>query len=120
MALTSRAIKVTTEFNAPLATHELGVLAYDDRAAHTITVLCVQDGDPVQLAGAGVTGYVLRADRTTVVISGTASGSNAIVTLPEAAYAVSGAVQIAVRVTTNAIKTRYIWRQAPSSARGRT
>lgn len=62
-------------------------------------IRAVRDGEEVSLSGVSCTGYFVRADGTTIVISGTVSGNTAYVTLPAACYAVEGQFSLAIKLT---------------------
>ena len=69
-----------------------------DKAANIINVDVFDNGVPVQVGGS-VTAEVIRADGGTVTVSGTVSGNRASVTLPQACYAVVGAISVVIKVT---------------------
>ena len=69
-----------------------------DKAANIINVDVLDNGVPVQVGGS-VTAEVIRADGGTVTVSGTVSGNRASVTLPQACYAVVGAISVVIKVT---------------------
>lgn len=77
----------------------------DARRAHRITVTVLRAGNPVDLGGAAVSGTVkhLRTG-TTIPLSGSAQGSIASVTLPPAAYAQSGDIEIYVTLTSGDVQ----------------
>ena len=61
---------------------------------------CVRNGEQVSLTGSTVIGHFIRADGTTVEISGgAAAGDTAYVTLPEACYAVEGDFTLAIKLS---------------------
>lgn len=72
----------------------------DARRAHRITVTVLRAGNPVDLGDTAVSGTVkhLRTG-TTIPLSGSAQGSIASVTLPPAAYAQPGDIEIYVTLT---------------------
>lgn len=57
-----------------------------------------------ELDGKTVTGFLIRPDKQTVAISGTASGSTVSVILPQEAYAYEGQCQLVIRVTSSGVK----------------
>ena len=77
----------------------------DARRAHRITVTVLRAGNPVDLGGTAVSGTVkhLRAG-TTIPLSGSAQGSIASVTLPPAAYAQPGDIEIYVTLTSGDVQ----------------
>ena len=80
--------------------HALGA---GDEKANRFGVRVFRNGEPENL-GTNCSGYFIRADGETVVISGsgstTVSGNTAYVTLPETCYAVEGNFSRAIKATT--------------------
>lgn len=68
-----------------------------DENRYGVNVL--KDGAPVDLSGCTVTGYFLKPDGTTVIMSGFTSGSKAYVSLPATCYAVEGQFTLAIKLT---------------------
>ena len=81
-----------------------GVAFTADDAGNRITVEVTENGTPVNVGGT-VTAYIIRADGTTVTESGSYSENRVWVDLPEAAYAVEGPIQIAIRNVSGSNKT---------------
>ena len=54
---------------------------------------------PVDLSGCSVTGYFIRADKTTVIIEGITEGNKAYVLLPATCYAIDGNFSLAIKIT---------------------
>ena len=77
----------------------------DARRAHRITVTVLRAGNPVDLGDTAVSGTVkhLRTG-TTIPLSGSAQGSIASVTLPPAAYAQPGDIEIYVTLTSGDVQ----------------
>ena len=75
-----------------------------DNMANRIGVEVTDGGAAASLSGT-VSGLVIRQDDTTIGVTGTLSGNKAYVDLPEAAYAVPGQIQVAIRLTTGNTKT---------------
>lgn len=77
----------------------------DARRAHRITVTVLRAGNPVDLGDTAVSGTVkhLRTG-TTIPLSGSAHGSIASVTLPPAAYAQPGDIEIYVTLTSGDVQ----------------
>ena len=88
-----------------------GNLFSADNGGNKITVEVVDNGSPASISG-GVTGYVIREDNSTVVITGSLSSNRASIVLPASAYAVVGKVSIVVKVgeTTVGACTAYVYR----------
>lgn len=81
-----------------------GSVFSQDRLANRIGVEVTDGGEAASLSGT-VSGLVIRADDTTIGVTGTLSGNKAYVDLPEAAYAVPGPIQVSIRLTTGDTKT---------------
>lgn len=76
-----------------------GVVFSQDEIGNRVGVKVFDDGEPATLSGT-VTGYVIRADGNTVLVTnGQVAGNKAWIDLPAAAYAVVGVLQIAIRLT---------------------
>ena len=69
-----------------------------DSLGHLFGVEVYRNKEPFALAGS-VTGYCLRADGTTVSVSGTRSGNKASIVLPQTAYSILGPITITVKLT---------------------
>lgn len=93
------------------ATRMTHLLASGDQGAHTVEVEVLDGGRPVDLTGMSVSGGFLRADDTTVLLTGTVSGNVARVTLPQACYRVRGACSLAIRLTDGAETSTVFWGQ---------
>lgn len=75
-------------------------LGEGDAEADIFGIRVWKNGEAVNLAGNTCTGYFIRADGTTEVITGgTASGNVALLMLPAACYAVEGNFQLAIQLT---------------------
>lgn len=75
-------------------------LGEGDAEADVFGIRVWKNGEAVNLAGQTCSGYFIRADGTTEVISGgTASGNVALLMLPAACYAVEGNFQLAIQLT---------------------
>lgn len=75
-----------------------------DNMANRIGVEVTDGGEAATLSGS-VLGYIIRADESTVVQTGSLSGNRAWVDLPENAYAVPGQIQVAIRLVAGDVKT---------------
>lgn len=96
----------TADLTRPLRRMNIPALFITDaRRAHRITVTVLRAGNPVNLGGTAVSGTVkhLRTG-TTIPLSGSAHGSIASVTLPPAAYAQPGDIEIYVTLTSGDVQ----------------
>lgn len=96
----------TADLTRPLRRMNIPALFITDaRRAHRITVTVLRAGNPVDLGGTAVSGTVkhLRTG-TTIPLSGSAHGSIASVTLPPAAYAQPGDIEIYVTLTSGDVQ----------------
>ena len=94
---------VTLAFDADLARGVIRealrpVFATGDKNGHTFEISVKRGGTAVTLTGASVSAYFIRADRSTVPISGSVSGSKASVTLLAACYNVPGRFSLVIRL----------------------
>lgn len=80
-----------------------GVVFTADVLANKFTAEVTSNGDPVSLANATVNGYAIRDDGETVLVTGSASGNTASITLPASAYVVSGPLDIVIKVTAGGV-----------------
>lgn len=70
-----------------------------DADGNRFGVRVYRNGEPVNLTGAGISGYFIRADGTTVTIPpGTKIGNKCWVTLPAACYAVEGNFTLSLKI----------------------
>lgn len=74
-------------------------LGKGDSLGNRFGVRVFRGGMPVVLAGVSVTGYFIRSDGTTIVISGNRDGNACWVTLPQQCYAVDGAFRLSINLT---------------------
>ena len=70
-----------------------------DKKAHTIRLYVYSYGVPVSMDGVTVSAYFLRNDGETVLVSGTASDNEVVVTLAQECYAYEGDLTASVKVT---------------------
>lgn len=75
-----------------------------DNAGNTINVY-VMDGEEPATIGGSVSASVIRADGSTVAVSGALEGNKAYVILPQACYAVPGVISIVIKNTQNSTVT---------------
>lgn len=83
--------------------------ASGDKNAHTFELSLYRNKEPLEIDGAGVIGYFIRADGYTVPVDGTASGSVAKVTLSESCYAVIGQFNLIIKVTVGSERKAVFW-----------
>lgn len=83
--------------------------ASGDKNAHTFELSLYRNKKPLEIDGAGVIGYFIRADGYTVPVNGTASGSVAKVTLSESCYAVIGQFNLIIKVTIGSERKAVFW-----------
>lgn len=82
-----------------LRTYAGKVLATGDRKANRFGANINRAGEPIDLTGCSVTGYFIRPNMQTVVVTGEAEGSTAYVDLPQACYTNEGAFSLALKVS---------------------
>lgn len=85
------------------------LFASGDKNAHTFELSLYRNKEPLEIDGAGVIGYFIRADGYTVPVEGTASGSVAKVTLSESCYAVIGQFNLIIKVTVGSERKAVFW-----------
>lgn len=83
--------------------------ASGDKNAHTFELALYRNKEPLEIDGAGVIGYFIRADGYTVPVNGTASGSVAKVTLSESCYAVIGQFNLIIKVAVGSERKAVFW-----------
>lgn len=87
-------------------------LLTEDQNAHTFCIACFRGEQAVELSGAGVTGYCIRQDGTTVLIAGSCQANTATLTLPEGCYAVPGSLSLVIKVTMGSVVNTIFWGHA--------
>lgn len=75
-----------------------GVVFHADSGANKIGVKVYENGEAVTLTG-DVSANIIRADGETLTVSGSKSGNQAWVVLPESAYTVKGTLGVFIRLT---------------------
>ena len=107
---------IRSDLQKPLTVQKLsGYMFSADNQGNKISVDVFDGGSPASLSG-GVSGYVVRADGATVVISGNTytslSGNRASIILPASAYVVVGVVSIVIKVGTTTVGacSGYVYR----------
>ena len=92
-------VNLSCDIQQPVKVRYLdGYFFRKDSAGHRINVDVFDNGVPVSVGGS-VSAEVVRSDGETVPVTGAVSENRAYVILPQAAYAVVGAVQITIKVT---------------------
>lgn len=85
--------------NQPVnVTYLHGNLFSQDNAGNTINVFVMDNGEPAAIGGT-VSANVIRADGATVAVTGSLSGNQCSVVLPQACYAVPGVLTIIIKLT---------------------
>ena len=99
-------IQRITDIGKGIKTESLGrIFSSGDGNAHTFYVSVYNNGVAQDLTGYTVQGYFIRSTEDTVLISGSASGNIATITLPAACYAEYGAFALFIRVINGTTKT---------------
>lgn len=108
--------RTTCELTRPVSVKHLnGMFFSQDVQANRIVVSVVREGTPENLSGT-ISANIIRADGATVAQTGTIEGNVASVTMPEAAYAIPGAIAVFVKHTqdgatsTLAAVTGYVYK----------
>ena len=102
--------KVDLDSMTPIKEIKGGYLAYGDVKAHQIHVACYEGDTPKTLSSVQAVGIFVRADKTAVTITGTISGNEVIVLLPQECYAVPGDCGLIVRlVHGDGTKRAILW-----------
>lgn len=91
--------------NQPVFVREPGACTFTgDNASTEIAVALVDDNGPAEVSGT-VLGYAIRADGSTVALTGLLVENVASVTLPEACFAYPGPLAVSVQVVADGAKT---------------
>ena len=91
--------------NQPVAATFLhGNLFSQDNDGNTINVHVMDNGEPATIGGT-VSANVIRADGNTVAVSGSMSGNQCSIVLPQACYAVPGVLSIIIKLTSGTTVT---------------
>lgn len=85
------------------------LFASGDQNAHEIRVTVTEDGQPVPLTGKTVSGYFIRADLSTVLLSGSAEGNTARVTLSQSCYVQPGGFSLFIKAGTAGETAATFW-----------
>ena len=76
-----------------------GVMFTADSGANRFTAEVTSGGETVDLSGATCTGYAIRDDGSTVIVTGAVTGNRASVVLTQSAYVIPGPIDIVIKVT---------------------
>ena len=85
------------------------LFASGDEDAHTVSVALTRDGEPEPLAGQTVSAYFIRADGSTVLLGGSASGNVASVTLDASCYVQPGGFSLFIKVGQSGQTAAVFW-----------
>ena len=77
--------------------------------AHMFIITAYENNQKVDLTGATVNGYMMRADQTTLTFNGSVSDGNAVISLPGAAYSVTGRFRLAIQAAMNGVTTTLFY-----------
>lgn len=93
-----------------------GNIFSQDNLGNLIGVKIYENGEPAEVEG-GVTGYVIRNDGETVLVTGELEENRASIILPASAYAIVGPVSIVIKVGTTTVGacTGYVYRSSTDS-----
>ena len=69
-----------------------------DNNGNLIGIEVLENGEPASISGS-VSASVIRADGATVAVQGSLSGNKCSVILPQACYAIPGAISIVIKLT---------------------
>ena len=103
-------IKNTVSLEEPITRHALrDILGGQDDQAHRFDVTVKSGGAEVDLTGANVTGYFIRADGATVILTGGDENGSAYVVLNDSCYAVPGRFSFAMKVQVGDVRHTVLW-----------
>lgn len=80
-----------------------------DSDAHRFVVGCHRGNAPIDLSGAGVHGYFIRSNGSTVMMTGAVEGGRAILTLPTPCYAYPGRFSLVVKASRDGAVNTILW-----------
>lgn len=87
------------DLNEPVQVHQLdGNVFSQDNQGNLIGVNVFDGGSPATLSGT-VSGNVIRADGTTVAVTGVLTNNSCYIIMPSAAYAVPGIISVVIKLT---------------------
>lgn len=105
-------LKYTTDLDGLLEKQTLPcAFAAGDQEAHRILVSCHRGRTlvPVDLSGAVIRGYLIRADGSTVIVDGSVKDRCAVVPLSAACYAVPGRFSLVVKASMGDVIHTILW-----------
>lgn len=101
MPITSQ-FSYTTDLARGVTITPLGQLLFTgDKNGDTFRITVTDAGAAVDLSGASVQAYLMRADHVTVPVTGSVEGNVAVVTLPSSCYAAAGRFVLVVKLSTS-------------------
>lgn len=80
-----------------------------DKNAHRFHVKLMRNGCAINVSGITATGYMVRADKQTVVWNGETDGCDIYLTMPASCYAVAGRFRLLLRVTLDDTIETALW-----------
>ena len=80
-----------------------------DQQAHRFSIACTRSGAPVDVTGASVSGYFIRADGVTVPITGAVEEGCAALTLPAACYTRNGRFSLIIKLALEGCTSTIFW-----------
>ena len=83
--------------------------AAGDKNAHTFKLMLCRKGAPLDIEGAGVIGYFIRSDGSTVLLNGEVDQNVVTLTLNESCYAVIGQYNLIIKVTIDDERKAVFW-----------
>ena len=83
--------------------------AAGDKNAHTFKLMLCRKGAPLDIGGAGVIGYFIRSDGSTVLLSGEVDENVVTLTLDESCYAVIGQYNLIIKITIDDERKAVFW-----------
>ena len=98
------------ELNEGVRMNRMGRLfAQNDKFAHAVEVRVLQGGADADLSGLMASGFFIRADDSTVNVTGEITGSTARIALPQACYEVPGHFSLVIKVYDTDHSTAVFW-----------
>lgn len=96
---------VYQDLNKPVQVRYIkGNIFQDDNNGNLFGVIVTDNGSSASLTGT-VIGYCIRANGTTVPVSGTLSSNKASIVLPDSAYAIPGQLNIIIKLSGSSVAT---------------
>lgn len=98
-------INKTAFLDAPITVDSLhGMTFTNESGAHQFVISAMQGGNPLALTG-GVSARFMRANNTTILLTGSVTGGKAVITLHQDCYNVPGRFQLAIFNTVSGTTT---------------